>query len=190
MRFPLPRTYKLLLSLALVIGPFYWLMFTEDGKRRSDLLVLSLTGAKAFNIAYDKLSPAVTEAMIRELFPKIDFQCRELESSRLGDRQCAAEIASFNGLPARAARLYFAGDSLRMLELSYRLPYHEMLSQALYAGLGEPREESTGRQPVHVWQASGGEIMLPATAPRRSADAALIWLAVPVRAPLPGPESS
>lgn len=175
----LPRSYKLLLSLALVIGPITWLMFTEDGKRRSDLVLLHVLGDPSFNIAYDKLTPAVTEALIREQFPKVGLDCQALEAA-LGDRVCVAKIASFNGLPARSAQLYFAGDRLRMLQLGYRLKYHEMLERSLRDGLGTPREESTGQAPVLIWPtASGGQIMLPAEPPARRADAALIWLARP-----------
>jgi hypothetical protein len=179
MKFQLPRSYKLLLSLALVIGPITWLMFTEDGKRRSDLFLLHLLGDPSFNIAYDKLSPVVSEVVIRAQFPKVEFHCDAL-SSPLGDRLCAAKIASFNGLPARSAQLYFAGGRLRLLQLGYRLPYHDMLERSLRSGLGDPKEESTGRQPVLVWTTElGGQIMLPSARPQQRADAALIWLARP-----------
>lgn len=179
MNYRLPRSYKLLLSLALVIGPIAWLMFTEDGKRRSDLFLLHILGNPSFNLAYEKLSPAVTEAVIREQFPKVEFHCDSV-ATPVGDRLCAAKIASFNGLPARSAQLYFAGERLRMLQLGYRLPYHDMLENSLRGGLGEPREESTGRQPVLLWTTElGGQIMLPAERPDARADAALIWLARP-----------
>jgi hypothetical protein len=175
MSLQLPRSYKLVLSLALVIGPIFWLMFTEDGRRRSDLVLLHLLGDPSFNIAYEQLSPAVTEALIREQFPKIDFHCQAIDSN-LGDRRCAAEIASFNGLPARSARLYFAGDQLRMLQLDYRLGYHTMLTEILREQLGVPREESTGQQPVRIWPLEHGQLMLPAESPQQRTDAALIWL--------------
>lgn len=173
----LPRSYKLLLSLAMVIGPISWLLFTDDGKRRSDLFLLHILGHPSFNIAYEKLSPSVTEAQIREQFPKVKFQCERV-TAPVGDRLCAARIASFNGLPARSAQLYFFGERLNLLQLSYRLHYHGMLKSALRSGLGEPIEESTSQQPVLVWTPqSGGQIMLPAVSPAVPADAALIWLA-------------
>ena len=179
MKAKLPSSYKLLLSLALVIGPITWLMFTDDGRRRSDLVLLHILGDPSFNIAYDKLTPGVTEEMIRAQFPKVDFDCQALATS-FGDRLCAAKIASFNGLPARSAQLYFAGDQLRMLQLGYRLKYHDMLEQSLRGGLGKPREESTGQAPVLIWLTDfGGQIMMPAAQPEARADAALIWLAQP-----------
>lgn len=179
MKLQLPSSYKLVLSLAVVIGPIIWLMFTEDGKRRSDLVLLHLLGDPSFDIAYEKLSPAVTEALIGEQFPKVDFQCQTI-TSNLGDRLCAAEIASFNALPARAAQLTYAGQQLRVLQLNYRLAYHDLLTHQLRDSLGAPREQSTAQRPVLIWSLEGGQLMLPAAPPEHPGDAALIWLAHPV----------
>jgi hypothetical protein len=173
MRFKLPRTYKLLLALAVVAGPFYWLVFTEDGRRRSDLFILHVLGKPSFNIAYDRLTGAVTEADIETQFPKVDFQCED-RASALGERVCGAEIASFNGLPARRALLHFGQGRLTALRLDYRLPYHALLSQSLLDGLGEPTVEAGGS--TWRWQTEGGAVVLPASAPTASADAMLMWL--------------
>ncbi|WP_295888882.1 hypothetical protein [uncultured Thiohalocapsa sp.] len=174
MRFKLPRTYKLLLSLAIVAGPFYWLMFTEDGRRRSDLFILHILGKPSFNIGYDRLSGAVTHADIQEQFPKVDFQCAERQSA-LGDEVCGAEIASFNGLPARRALLHYGAGRLTALRLDYRHAYHELLTQSLRSGLGQPSEEAGGS--TLRWQAEGGTIVVPAAPPGTDANAALMWLA-------------
>ncbi|MBK1633858.1 hypothetical protein CKO31_24630 [Thiohalocapsa halophila] len=174
MRFKLPRTYKLLLALAVVVGPFYWLMFTEDGRRRSDLFLLHVLGKPGFNIAYDRLSGAVTRADIEEQFPKIDFQCAERQSA-LGDKVCGAEIASFNGLPARRALLHYGAGRLTALRLDYRPQYHRLLAQSLRNGLGEPTQEAGGS--TLRWRAEGGTIVLPAKPPETDANAALMWVA-------------
>jgi hypothetical protein len=174
MRFKLPRTYKLLLALAVVIGPFYWLMFTDDGRRRSDLFILHLLGKPSFNIGYDRLSGAVTHADMEEQFPRVEFQCREWQSA-LGDTVCAADIASFNGLPARRALLHYGAGRLTALRLDYRPQYHALLSASLHNGLGEPAQEAGGS--TLRWQADGGSVLMPATQPQRDADAALMWLA-------------
>jgi hypothetical protein len=173
MRFKLPRAYKLLLALAVVAGPFYWLVFTEDGRRRSDLFVLHILGKPSFNIAYDRLSAAVTEADIESQFPKVDFACAE-RASALGERVCAAEIASFNGLPARRALLHFGGGRLTALRLDYRPHYHALLAGSLHDGLGSPTEEAGGS--TLRWETQGGAIVLPAQAPEKPADAMLMWL--------------
>jgi len=175
MNLKLPRFYQLALALAAVIGPFFWLVFTPDGQRRSDLFLLYLLGRPSFDLAYERLTDAVTEAMLRAQFPKVQFQCQTAPTNGL--RLCAAPIAAFNGLPARAARLYFAGEHLRMLQLDYRPRYRAVLERSLRAGLGAPREETTAAEPVLVWQRPGGQILLPAVATANERDAALIWLA-------------
>lgn len=172
MNLKLPRTYKLVLSLALVAGPFVWLTLTEDGKRRSDLFVLHLFGAPSFNIAYDRLNSGVTEADIEAQFPRVEFQCSERET-RFGRRVCSAAIASFNGLPARAATLYYRGDRLTALQLNYRVRYHEMLATALRGRLGEPLEATGG---ALLWRLEDGVILLSAKQPEQAKDAALMWL--------------
>ncbi len=174
MRFQLPRTYKLLLALAVVIGPFYWLMFTEDGRRRSDLFIMHILGKPSFNIAYDRLSGAVTHADIEAQFPKVSFRCAERRSA-LGDEVCGTEIAAFNGLPAQRALLHYGAGRLTALRLDYRRQYHAMLLASLRSGLGEPREEAGGS--TLRWQVDGGTVVLPAAAPKTDADAVLMWLA-------------
>jgi hypothetical protein len=173
MRFKLPKTYKLLLALAVVIAPFYWLMFTDDGQRRSDLVILHILGKPSFNIAYDRLTGTVTEADIAKQFPKVDFQCLDRPSA-LGERVCAAEIASFNGLPARRALVHYGAGRLTALRLDYRPRYYGLLVESLRTGLGEPAYEAGGS--TLRWQTDGGTIVMPATAPDQPADAALMWL--------------
>lgn len=175
----LPRFYTLALALAAVLGPFIWLVFTPDGQRHSDLFVLWLLGDPSFNIAYDKLTDQVTEPLVRAQFPRVRFQCQTAPApaEAAEARWCVAAIASFNGLPARAARLYFVDERLRLLQLDYRPRYRDLLERSLRAGLGEPREETTGAEPVLIWQRPGGRIFLPAVATATERDAALIWLA-------------
>ncbi|MGB5834626.1 MAG: hypothetical protein WBG92_21930, partial [Thiohalocapsa sp.] len=153
MNLKLPRAYKLILSLALIAGPFTWLMFTEDGKRRSDLFILHVFGAPSFNIAYDRLNPDVTEADIHEQFPKVEFKCID-QKTGFGERVCVAEIASFNGMPARSAALFYDDDTLNALQLDYRARYHETLVTGLRNGLGAPLEPVGGG--VLVWTLDDG----------------------------------
>jgi hypothetical protein len=51
--YKLPSLYKSLLMLALVFGPFYWLAFTEDGQRRTDLALMFVLGKPELNAALD-----------------------------------------------------------------------------------------------------------------------------------------
>jgi hypothetical protein len=173
MNLKLPRSYKLILSLVLIAGPFGWLVFTEDGQRRSDLFLLHVLGNPSFNIAYDRLNSAVTQDDIETLFPKVRFTC-EARETPFGDQVCSANIASFNGLPADQARLYYKDDALGAMRLDYRKRYHELLATSLRNGLGEPMQPAAAD--LMLWQLDGGVIMLSAQRPETQADAALMWL--------------
>ncbi|MGB5733168.1 MAG: hypothetical protein WBM40_01835 [Thiohalocapsa sp.] len=173
MNLKLPRAYKLILSLALIAGPFTWLMFTEDGQRRSDLFILHVLGAPGFNIAYDRLNSTVTEADINGQFPKVVFQCSD-QVTPFGSRICAAEIASFNGLPARQATLFYDQGTLQALQLDYRARYHDILVTSLRTGLGAPL--TPVGEGVLLWRLDDGVVMLAAKQPENEADAALLWL--------------
>lgn len=174
-RFRLPRAYKLALALAVVVGPFYWLMFTPDGQRRSDLFLLNLTGRDGFNVAFERLDDRITEADLRAQFPRAELACG-LAPSTFGDRACVAEIASYNGVPARIATVYLQGDELRVLRLDYQPRYHDLLRAELLRQHGEPAEQSTTAQPVMRWQPPGGVLLLPAEEVDARRDASLIWL--------------
>ena len=57
--------YKRLFLLFLVLGPFFWLMFTEDGKRRTDLVLLSLLkDSETMDIALAKLLCSLTQCSL------------------------------------------------------------------------------------------------------------------------------
>jgi hypothetical protein len=175
MRFKLPKTYKLLLALAVVAGPFIWLVLTEDGQRRSDLVVLHLLGHRAFDVALDKLAPTVSMALIREQFPRVAFDCGPTRSN-LGEERCAARIGSFNGVPARAARLWLHDDALRALRLDYRRRYHALLAASLEQSFGEPERQAAGGGVVLAWRLEEGMLLLPEL-PGDDDDAALMWVA-------------
>ena len=44
MNFKIPSFYKRILAFFVVIGPIFWLVFTEDGQRRTDIVLLTLWG--------------------------------------------------------------------------------------------------------------------------------------------------
>jgi len=173
MNLKLPRSYKLLLSLALVAGPFIWLVMTEDGQRRSDLFVLHLLGQPSFNVAFQHLSDAVTEADIAREFPQVAFQCED-RATTFGNRVCVAQIASINELPARYARFDYADGHLSAARLDYRARYHDLLVASLRNGLGEPL--APVGSDVLIWRLKGGVLMLAAKRPQNPKDAAMMWL--------------
>ena len=175
MNLKLPKTYKLVLALAVVAGPFIWLVLTADGQRRSDLFLLHLMGHQPFNIALERLGPGVGLPAIEKQFPRVSFDCRDAAST-LGERVCAADIGSFNGIPARSARLWLAGDSLRAVRLDYRRRYHDLLSESLTQSFGEPKLQAAGGRAINSWELSDGVLLLPTTV-EKDDDAALMWLA-------------
>ena len=70
--------YKKLLMLAIVIGPIFWLVFTDDGQRRTDLVMLHVFGdGGELNLAIEKLNSGMTEYQFRELFPDLALGCDE-----------------------------------------------------------------------------------------------------------------
>ncbi|TCT18117.1 hypothetical protein [Thiobaca trueperi] len=122
----LPKTYKTLLMLALVFGPFFWLAFTDDGQQRTDLALMFVLGKPEFNPALDIFHSGLTEIKIRETFPKLNFQCAE-GANPFGDRLCGAEIGSFNQIPASALTLFFLGERLTAAKIVYRQSYHQAI---------------------------------------------------------------
>ncbi|EGV17343.1 hypothetical protein [Thiocapsa marina] len=177
----LPRLYKTLLMLALVFGPFYWLAFTEDGQRRTDLALMFLLGKPELNAALDAFTGVLTEAQIRETFPKLEFQCAD-GANPFGDRLCAAEIGAFNGVPASSVTLFLVGDELRAVKVSYRRIYHPLMRdwvEGRVVRADGPRTseqmEETG-DGVATWTVSDGLLIMRDGELAPEDDPALFWL--------------
>lgn len=171
--------YKKLLILTIVIGPIFWLVFTEDGQRRTDLVMLYLFGKAELNLAIEKLHSNMTEAELRELFPDLELKCDD-GANPFGDRLCTAEVGSFSAIPARAFTLFLQGDHLRAAKLNYRRAYHETLRQQLTRRVGNPLSRSPQVPRVVegplTWEVRDGLLLLPPKEPDAEADAALMWL--------------
>lgn len=162
MNLKLPKTYKLLLAICVVAGPFIWLVLTEDGKRRSDLFLLHLLGNQPFNLAVENLRPGVDEAALLSQFSRVDFVCDDRRSA-LGSRRCAAEIGSFNGVPARSAELYWDDGQLKAVRVDYRGRWHETLLEDQRKRFGPPRRDSIGAGRVLAWRLADGMLLIPET---------------------------
>jgi hypothetical protein len=161
------------------VGPIYWLVFTLDGQRRTDLVVLQLLGQDELDLAIERLHSGLTESGFRKLFPGLDLACND-GASPFGDRLCVAEVGAFNAVPARAFTLFLRGDQLRAAKLDYRHSYHETLKQQLTRRLGSPASRApAGQVPVAApiaWKLDDGLLLLPPRGPESDQDAALIWL--------------
>jgi len=64
------------LFLAFVVGPALWLVLSEDGQRRTDLLLLKLLSERSeISIAFDSLYPDIDEKGLLADRPDIPFRC-------------------------------------------------------------------------------------------------------------------
>lgn len=172
--------YKKLLLLAIVLGPIYWLVFTDDGQRRTDVVMLYVFGDGAeLNLAIEKLHANMTEAQFRGLFPDVALQCDD-GANPFGDRLCTAPVDAFSGIPSRAFTLFLSGDYLRAAKLNYRSAYHENLVRDLTRRVGTPVPQSLhGPEVIEgplSWVVSDGLLLMPSQEPATEADAALMWL--------------
>ena len=119
MKLRLHPLYKNLLLLAMVLGPLYWLILTEDGQIRTDVVLLTLFGKPELNLTIERLNSDLTEAQLRALFPDLTLDCEAAETP-FGDRACRVEIGIFNSVPARAFTLFLEDDQVRAARVDYR----------------------------------------------------------------------
>lgn len=188
MNLKLNPLYKRLMLLVLVLGPIFWLVLTEDGQRRSDLVLLSLwEGTEAMDVALEKLHGGVSESDLRKNFPDVPLSC-EQRPSQFGDQTCSAPILSFNGAPAHYAVAYFRNGVLSALKLAYRRAYHDYLARDLHHRLGAPEAADDAR--VWHWPTSGGLVLMPKEVPGPPDEPTVIWLSrQQVQAPMPGQQA-
>jgi hypothetical protein len=175
MRLRLHPLYKNLLILAVVLGPIVWLVLTDDGKRRTDLVLLALLDKAEVKLSIEHLRGDMTEADMRRLYPELPLACKDV-STPYGDRLCAAEIGAFNQIPSRALTLYLAGDRLRAVKVNYRPHYHDQLQRQLAERLGKLGIRGEPREGALAWKVDDGLLLMPVDEPQADGEAALIWL--------------
>ena len=167
--------YKKLLLVTIVFGPIYWLVFTEDGQRRTDMALIALINdATDMNIAFAKLRGSAREADLTGSFPKVDFICAN-EESRFGERTCASEIAAFNGAPAKYAAVFFHDGFMSAVKMTYRRPYHRFVQERIYLELGEPDLENDAK--LWRWNTDFGTVLMSVETPPDDEEPSVIWLA-------------
>lgn len=173
----LNKNYKTLLILSLVLGPFFWLVLSADGQRRSDLVMLSLfTDREPMNLALANLQPQFSEQDFRRNLPEIPLQCED-RSGHFGSRVCAAPIAAINGAPAKQVSLYFESGALNAVKLVYEAAHQDYLAERLTYDLGPPSRsgEAPDDQGVRTWNTAHGQVLLPLV-PGLGEDPSLLWL--------------
>lgn len=169
--------YKKLMLLVIVLGPFFWLVFSEDGRRRADIVLLTvLKDGETLNLAFSKLQSSATETDLRGNFSDVEFACVDQESE-FGNRRCSAPIASFNGAPASSVSAFFAHGRLNMVKLVYQPAHKAYVQGFLRRELGEPATDGPDSERVYRWRTTDGLVIMPAIEPKTLDDATIMWLA-------------
>lgn len=178
-RFAMPRNLTILLTLMLVGGPLSWLLFSQEGQRRTDLALLPLLGRATVELSLNELSSRLGEADIRAKLGDLDLECSD-QSTTFGDRTCRARIGAFARLPAESLTFFLSGGGLRAAKINYRRDVHGEVAGYLTRHLGEGETSKRGPDGapslVTNWQLMDGLVLLHAgdLAPRD--EAAMLWL--------------
>jgi hypothetical protein len=181
MNIKIPSLYKRLIAFLIVIGPIYWLIFTEDGQRRTDSVVLFLWGEDEIKFNLDALDDRYTETELLKVFPDIDWQCKD-GNTDFGNRLCAAKIGIYNDIPAHYIAVFFKDQWINGVKISYRRIYHDQLIQQLLHQVGNPVRENTDgtnqNDTILRWDTSRGNIILKQVLHEKE-EAALMWFPYP-----------
>lgn len=159
------KFHKILLTLVLVFVPPFLLVFTNEGNRVVDNVMLWLFDRPSLKLNLQEASQSYTEADIQKAFPGLKWQCGSLHSS-FGETACNASIGSFNELPARHIVAYFAQKHLSAIQLRYHEHYHDQLIQQLIKTLGQPEnamqaiKSTPDADPVLQWSTGRGLVIL------------------------------
>jgi hypothetical protein len=178
---PMFKIYKTFIIIAIVVAPIYWLMITEDGKRRTDTLLLWITGGDPININFEVLDDRYSVQDWQQVYEDIDWQCKE-QASAWGDEICYSEVSSYNGIPARYVSVFFAEGYSSALKLVYRNQYHAQLGAELLNQLGKPEPVSAGpgdapdSNSILRWQTDHGMLLLKQQLDSGEEEASLLWL--------------
>jgi hypothetical protein len=185
MNLKLPPLYKRLLAFLIVIGPIYWLIFTEDGQRRTDSVVLFLWGEEEIKFNLEALDDRFTESELKEVYPDIEWKCQDVDND-FGNRLCAARIGVYNGIPAHYIAVFFHDQWINGVKVGYRRNYHDQIIQQLLQQLGEPvrdntdtTEQSDANTILH-WDTSRGNVILKKVLAEEE-DPVLVWLPYPTK---------
>lgn len=167
------KLHKTLLAFILIMLPPYFLLFTDEGQRIADSTLLWLMGGDSLEWNLQQSDGYFSRKDIETVFEDLEWQCGPVQSD-WGDELCQAEISSFNSLPARRARVFFAAGYLRALQIDYIAQYHAQLLQQLLQTLGQPQQAEVPTA-ILEWPTVGGLVLLKQTLLEQD-QASLIWL--------------
>lgn len=168
--------HKRFFLVLIVIAPMYWLIFTDDGKRRSDTLILWLAGGDPIDLNFRVLDNHYSIDDWKKVFADIDWDCKNQETA-FGDQYCFSEISSYNGIPARYLTAFFKNSHINAVKLVYRNQYHQQLGLDLHQQLGTPLHQTheSAENDMLQWHAESGMVMVK-TELKPEEEASLIWL--------------
>jgi hypothetical protein len=170
--------FKTLMVIVIVIGPIIWLMFTADGQRRIDAVMLQLFGGETMLLDINGLNSRLGEVELKKVYPTLDWQCGQ-SAGEWGDQACSAAVSLWNEMPARRVSFYFKGGQLNAMQLDYRARYHSEMIKQLQQQLGRPSKGSGGgAQGVLQWLRPAGIVVIKAELGPAD-QAALIWVPPP-----------
>lgn len=181
--------FKTLMVVFIVIGPIFWLMFTADGQRRIDAVMLELFGGEAMLLDIKGLNNRLSEAELNKVYPTLDWQCQP-QTGQWGDRACIAAVSLWNEMPARQVSFSFKEGRLNAMQLDYRPRYHGEIIKQLQRQLGKPSQGSdVGPEGVLQWLLPAGIVVIKAELGPAD-QAALIWVPPPPQVPAGLPDGS
>lgn len=168
--------HKRLFLVIIVVAPMYWLLFTEDGRRRSDTLILWLAGGDPIDINFKVLDNQYSAEDWKRVFSDIDWACKD-EQTFFGNQYCYSEVSSYNGIPAKYLTVFFKNSHVNAVKLVYRNQYHQQLGKDLYQQLGTPLQQKheSEENDMLQWHTQHGTVMLK-TELTPNEPASLIWL--------------
>jgi hypothetical protein len=170
-RFRMHPLFKRGMAFIMVIAPFWWLVMTDDGQRRNDLVMNALFGdGEPMNLSFSKLTADARREDFEANWPELALQCTD-SSSKYGDRVCIAAITEINGTPAHHVHLYLQSQRINAVQLLYVREHHQYMLTRLYDELG-PAKDMNG---VWQWITPWGLVVAPKTLTSDS-DAEVWWI--------------
>ena len=154
---------KRLYIVVVIAAPMFWLVLTDEGHRYTDLAILKLKGGETLEIQLKALHSNLSESGLQQQLPETPFNCGA-QATPFGERICQVQLASFNGIPARFAIAYFAGDRLQAFKVGYQRPYHQAVLNHLFGELRIPGAEghitASGTPGIYRWSIGDGDLAI------------------------------
>jgi len=170
-----PSMIKRAVIIALLAAPALWLVFTPEGQRQTDLFLLGIGGEPDIGFGFDKLHREVSVAQLRREEPDLELNCKP-QDTPFGSRLCQADIAGFNGTPARYIIFYFGPEYLNAVKIGYQRSYHGRVAGQLHRDLGTPKQSTEAAGAViNRFPAGEGIIVIPDSL-AADQEPALMWL--------------